>query len=377
MFFPVKMIISYPLYHAIERAVFNSRPFEKTWNAVRPKLENGVEIIAAEIHPRGPSLIRRYVYQEPALRRIIKECMTEMFHSDIMALLSQVRVIRKDIAKQQHNIVEWEKDLIAAPKKSWNPLDFSQSKLKGKINSAQSRIEKETKRIDTLINKSLFALHDRGVTISREQIDALLNTADGEDIASIMAVADTVKQIFSSLELQLSNTEPSSELSKTYAGFYMMCNRIYLEAIEQALVKIEKHYLKRIQKIRVGVISQIRMADSHLGKVSTTEAHKATLKNNIAINEKTLEAADFYTQYLNARAKDLLELRVKARQNYEVSLNTFLTMKMGSDLVNVIRKSLADLNAVFAFEPPRLSELYASGFTDQFQKLTNQIRNQK
>lgn len=371
------MIISYPLYHAIERAVYNSRPFEKTWNAVRPKLENGVEIIAAEIHPRGPSLIRRYVYQEPALRRIIKECMTEMFHSDIMALLSQVRIIRKDIAKQQHNIVEWEKDLISAPKKSWNPLDFSQSKLKGKINSAQSRIEKETKRIDSLINKSLFSLHDRGVSISREQIDALLNTAEGEDIASIMAVADTVKQIFSSLEQQLSNTEPSSELSKTYAGFYMMCNRIYLEAIEQALLKIEKQYLKRIQKIRVGVISQIRMANDHLGKVSTSDAHKATLKNNIAINEKTLDAADFYTQYLNARAKDLLELRTKARQNYEVSLNTFLTMKMGSDLVDVIRKSLADLNAVFAFEPPRLSELYSSGFTDQFQKLTNQIKNSK
>lgn len=102
-----------------------------------------------------------------------------------------------------------------------------------------------------------------------------------------------------------------------------------------------------------------------------------TLKNNITINEKTLEAADFYTRYLNARAKDLLELRVKARQNYEVSLNTFLTMKMGSELVDVIRKSLADLNAVFAFEPPRLSELYASGFTDQFQKLTLQIKDQK
>lgn len=374
MFVPVKMILTYPIYHAIERAVFTSRAFEKTWSALSPKLEKGIELIAGEVHPAGPSLIRKYVYQEPAMRRIVNECMNEMFCSDVMALLTQVRRIRKDVAKRKKEILNLEKDMIAAPKKSWNPFDFSQSKLKNKIHAAQTRINVDTKRIDEIIEDSLERLRSRGVRMSREQIDSLLNTAEGEDIAAIMSVADTVKQIFARLEHQLTETHPSAELSKTYAGFYMMCNRIYLEAIDKAIYKIDRHYMPAIEKIEANTQTQVANAQKHIAHYYASENHKMTLKTNIQINERTLEVAKFYSRHLRNRAKELLELREKARQNYEVSLNTFLTMKIGADLVDIIRSSKADLIRVFEFEPPAFSEHYAAGFNEQFNAITNEIK---
>ena len=66
MLAPVRMIVTYPLYMAMERAIFHSQTFEKTWSGLRPKLEKGVELIAQEVHPQGRNFIRRYVYQEPA-----------------------------------------------------------------------------------------------------------------------------------------------------------------------------------------------------------------------------------------------------------------------------------------------------------------------
>lgn len=74
MLAPVRMIVTYPLYMAMERAIFHSQTFEKTWSGLRPKLEKGVELIAQEVTLRACNFIRRYVYQEPATRRICSEC---------------------------------------------------------------------------------------------------------------------------------------------------------------------------------------------------------------------------------------------------------------------------------------------------------------
>ena len=59
MLAPVRMIVTYPLYMAMERAIFHSQTFEKTWSGLRPKLEKGVELIAQEVHPQGRNFIRR------------------------------------------------------------------------------------------------------------------------------------------------------------------------------------------------------------------------------------------------------------------------------------------------------------------------------
>ena len=46
MLAPVRMIVTYPLYMAMERAIFHSQTFEKTWSGLRPKLEKGVEPVS-------------------------------------------------------------------------------------------------------------------------------------------------------------------------------------------------------------------------------------------------------------------------------------------------------------------------------------------
>jgi hypothetical protein len=374
MYLPFKMFVTYPIYHAIERAIFTSRSFEKTWSALSPKLEHGVELVAGEIHPRGPALIRKYLYQEPAMRRIIRECMKDMFSTEIMVLLTSVQRVRKDIAKREKEILGWEKDMIAAPKKSWNPFDFSQSKLKGKIQAARTRINVDNERIEQHIDKALRILEKRSIRMTREQIESLLFSAEGEDIASIMAVADTVKQIFFRLEKQLAEENPSAELSKTYAGFYMMGCRIYLEAIDMAIHKIDRKYLKGLERIQNGTMQQVDKATAHMKHYYANDHHIETLKTNIAINQRTLQAAQFYARNLRNRSKDLLELRVRAKHNYEVSLNTFLTMKMGADLVDIIRSSQTDLARIFEFELPKISELCSSGFSDQYRAITEEIK---
>ena len=374
MLTPVRMIVSYPLSLALERYVFSSRSFEKTWGSLRPRLEKGIELIAAEVHPQGRNFIRRYVYQEPAIRRICTECFHEMFSNEVMALLSQVDHIRKDIRKYQKKIIDWEKDLIAAPKKSWNPLDFSQSKLKEKIARSKNKIAQSEKEITELTANALNALNARGVKMDQSQLLGLIESAEGEDIAAILSVADTVGQIFKRLESQLQEREPTPELSKTYAGFYMMCSRLYLEAIDRAISRIDGVYMKRIAGIEHEAFRQINKAEEKLALPNLTEPSRKTLENNVLINRQILEVIKFYTKHLNKRLKELLALQGKARLNYEIALNTFLTMKIGAELAGCISQAEKDLSGIFEFEPPALSPLYDIGFKEQFRAVTRQIR---
>lgn len=375
MLAPVRMIVTYPLYLALEKAVFSSQPFEKTWSNLRPHLEKGVDLIASEIHPQGHNLLRRYVYQEQAIRRVMNECFKDMLSTEIMALVTEVQQARRGIEKRKKQILEWEKDLIIAPKKSWNPLDSTQSKLKEKITRAKNKNESEQEHIIELVEKVHHELEVRGVKLSQQQLTALIDTAEGQDIAAILSVADSVKQIFHRVESQLKEGGQSPELSKTYAGFYMMCNRLYLESIEQALTRINKVYMKRVTSIERQAQKQIIKAEESLMARDQTDVNKLTLENNIRINRQILEVVKFYVRHLNKRTKELLELRTKAKLNYDVALNTFLTMKIGSELATCIHQAEQDISKVFEFEPPTISALYDVGFKDQFLAVTKQIRN--
>lgn len=372
---PIRMFISYPLCYAFERTVIRSQTFERTWSNMRPHLEKGIELIAQEAHPDGRSLLRKYIYQEPAVRRVVNDCLREIFSTDIMAMVTEVQLNRRRIAARKNEIIEWEKDLIGSPKRSWNPLNASVSQIKEKIERNKVKNAADEKQNQALIDETLEKLRARGVKLNKTQLEGLVNTADGEDVAAIMSTADSIRLIFQKMEAQLKTDGATPELSKSYAGFYMMCCRLYIEAIDRALLKIEKFYLPRVNGIEKTARKHIRSAESKLNHSQITEEQIGILKKNILINEQIIDVAKFYIKHLNTRAKDLLALKDKAQLNYEISVNTFFTMKMGADLSLLMKNSEQDLRRIFEFEMPSLSALYDVGFGEQFAAVTRQLQN--
>ncbi len=368
------MIFTYPFFYVAERTVIRSRSFEKVWLRMRPKFEKGIELIAQEAHPQGRSMLRKYLYHEPAVRRIINECLSEMTSTDVLSVFKQVQQINRQTDKRNRQIVEWEKDLISAPKHSRNPFNPSQGRIRSKIEKAQRANEAAQNDIETLTTTAIGKLKERGVNLSKEQLEFLLESAEGEDIASIMACADMIKQMYGRMSVQLQECAPSPELSKTYAGFHMMCCRLYFEAILKLLRKIEKSYLPKISSIQNQSTKYIEKAEEKLQHPRLTEFQKIALENNIVINKQVLEVSKFYVKHLNHRARDLLDLRDKAKLNYEVSLNTFLTLKAGAGLASIMQSSEKDLSLIFNFESPPITTVYDISFGDQFTSVTKQLK---
>lgn len=76
--------------------------------------------------------------------------------------------------------------------KDLNILNSTQSNLKDKISRYKSKIEYDEKQIVVLLDKALDSLKARGVRIDREQLESLIESAEGENLAAILSAADCV-----------------------------------------------------------------------------------------------------------------------------------------------------------------------------------------
>lgn len=67
-----------------------------------------------------------------------------------------------------------------------------------------------------LLDKALDSLKARGVRIDREQLESLIESAEGENLAAILSVADCVGQVLKRLSLSSENqTRHQNSLRRT------------------------------------------------------------------------------------------------------------------------------------------------------------------
>ena len=96
--------------------------------------------------------------------------------------------------------------------------------------------------------------------------------------------------------------------------------------------------------------------------------------NNLDLNSRTIDLADLYEKHLQRRLEDLERLEGEMKINYELARNTFRTVKVGGELVDVIRAGEKDLRSIFEFEPPKLEAFYDKKLREEFDAITAELK---
>ena len=96
--------------------------------------------------------------------------------------------------------------------------------------------------------------------------------------------------------------------------------------------------------------------------------------NPRSLNSRTIDLADLYEKHLQRRLEDLERLSAEMKINYELARNTFRTVKVGGELVDVIRAGEKDLQSIFEFEPPKLEAFYDKNLRADFDELTAKLK---
>lgn len=352
----------------------SARTFAAFWKRVSPRLQEGVSYIdrhedeGLEVEK---TLLETITFRDPEITRIVDGCLKEFLHSDVLSLIDQVQRIEDGITARREQINVWKLSLIAAPATSLMPLRQTRASLNRRIARERKAIERDEARIDALKASTLEAMAARGLAMTPEQLDGLLYSAEGGDIAQVMAVAENIRAIEHSLSAELKGPDAGAEQVRAYTGYVMMCYRVYLAALDRAARTIRTVYLKRLEGIIAEATSQMMKADALRQSLG---ARSDVAMNNLDLNARTIDLADLYEKHLNRRLEDLARLSAEMRINYELSRNTFRTVKLGGELVDVIRAGEKDLQSIFEFEPPRLEAFYDKKLREDFDAITARLK---
>lgn len=349
-----------------------AQTFERFWQKVSPKLQDGVSYLEKtdqdELIARK-TFMEIVTFRDARLTRIINSCLEDFLHSDVLALIDSVQRLQDQIEKRKERINSWRLGLISAPASTLNPLRQTRARLFKRIKKEQASIEHDLAQIESLKAEALEKLAQERIPLTAEQLDGLLYTAEGTELAQIMAVAENIRAIQAHLSATLDSSNNAQV--KTCTGLLMLCYRIYVEIIERAISKVSGSYLEKLEELSDEANRQILRA-----KVLFEQSKKTSdvARSNMQINARTISLIALYREHLKKRLTELEKLRKEMTANYELSLNTFRTVKVGSELLSVIAAGEKDLAAIFGFEPPQLKSIYTEGLAEEFESLTRKLK---
>lgn len=351
-----------------------TKTFAAFWKAVSPKLSEGVSYMEKHqdegLNP-DRTFLEVITFRDAQIQRIVDDCLKEFMHSDVLNLIDQVQKIQDRVTERREQINAWKLATISAPATSLMPLKQTRTWLERRIAREKKAIDADNAKIETLKTETLAKLAQDGIVMTPEQIDGLLYTAEGTQLAQVMAVAENIKAIEGKLAELLSGPDAGPEQVKSYTGFLMMSYRVYIAAIGRAIEIIDDDYLYRISDIINEANNQMLAADEIHQK---SPERSAIAINNIDINARTIELAELYADHLRSRKERLQTLLRDMKLNFELARNTFRTVKVGAELIDVIKSSEKDLLSIFEFEPPQLDAFYDKEMRREFDALTQKLR---
>ena len=197
---------------------------------------------------------------------------------------------------------------INAPDSTYMFWRDTKSKIDAKISETLkeiSRAEAEIAGINSRITEELSKL---GITLSDEQADILINSVTGEDILQNTVIFENVKAVVTKLEELSREDTNTQEITKRYAGMYLVLNDVLLLTQEELVKKMDSEYKPRLSEIRNEAESLRKEALTRSNNRSYSSAQRKSFALNAKSNAATIQAAKLYGQLLDTQRLSLMSL---------------------------------------------------------------------
>lgn len=97
--------------------------------------------------------------------------------------------------------------------------EMTRSALARRIERERQAIDTDRKRIATLKTETLARLEQDGIGMTPEQLDGILYSAEGTELAQVMAVAENIKAIEKIWRSRLKGLTPAPNRSRPIRAF--------------------------------------------------------------------------------------------------------------------------------------------------------------
>lgn len=349
--------------------------FSKMWSKAMPKLEQ-----ALELFERGETLPESKIFgadkqsNNAKYEKLLNEVFDILLDSEFHASRGEYRSLEGRIDKSEQKIAELRKERIGAPEKSWIPFRQTRSKIDKEVDELKEDIARFRKEKEAIRSSMVAALSAMGVSVDGARLDILLASVSGDDVIALLLAADSIKKINLQIVELLRKGEGSIHMARKYTGIHMVLVDIYLHAHHDVLEKIASEYSPRLDAITSSAQILKKQAEQMLAGTPGGDGQRQVLETNVKANERTVQTASLYREYLRTQQNKLRISAEKLKNDLSVARNTYQTVKTGGDLISLINISMRTLEGVFGFALPDLSTVYDQEVLKEFERITGQIR---
>lgn len=369
-------ILTLALFSALPALGESDLFFGKIWDKALPKLEKSLEIF-----DRAKDLPDSAFFGEDkqSNRKKYEDLLDSVFEiltgSGLNNARKEYNFLQIKIEQAGDEIELLLKNRITAPDKSWNPVRKTKKNIDDKIAELREEIKNNNARKEELKASISESLAELGVDAGDNRLDILLSSVSGDDIMHLMLAADSIKKINLQIVKLVEEGQGTVQAARKYTGIHMVLTDLYLHANLDALERIGREYIPRLEEIIKTAKRLGSEAKQMLAATGRDDRNRLVLEANAGANERTVKTAELYRQYLRSQENALRGASEKLKKDYFVAKNTYDTVKTGTDLISLIQVSMTTLEGIFGFVMPDLSLAYDEELMKEFERLTDQIKS--
>ena len=279
----------------------------------------------------------------------------------------RIREINEELARDR------EARLSASPEEELTaltrPFTDSVEDIDERIDAAENERSELEREIDTLEDEFVDGLRSIGVELDRDSVQSLLGTVSGDDFLEMCVAFDNIRIVTVQLQDLTEQAGESLDVARRYYGSYVVLVRI--------MDRIQKTFIERIENEQIPRLKEFEdRARDNIAQAERNErdgGDPAVAAQNIRSNRLTLEATDFYRSFLLEQARDAQARNEALQPKLRDALNTYDTVRLSSQVAELIREGQRNFSALLELEVPDLRGFENAELEAEFRRLTEQL----
>jgi hypothetical protein len=344
--------------------------FPRVWEDIVPRLEETRQLEDQQRElPEQAWFARDRDDNIEDINALLDESIEILAVSSSNRYRSRIRELEQSIREAQDKIAEYRRRRVAAPKEALlekTVEDYGQA-----IAEQSAQIAAYRSQLQGVKNELARELRAQGLEISGEQLDFLLSTVVGDDLLTLGVAFDNVRSITSQLEQLMVESQEDLNSARRYYGMYTVLLKVLVRMHQQVIDGVNQRYLAEIDAIIAatkGLLEETRRLQRR------SPGNHQALAANIEAQRLTLQTATFYRDYLVEQARDVIGARDSLIEDMAIAENTYETVKVSGELVDLMKSSQHLLEALMDRQVPPLRTFENVAMKREFEKLTAQLR---
>ncbi len=314
-----------------------------------------------------------------AINELLDQAIEVLSVSEVSDYRGRIRDANQSIASSQEKIADYRRQRVSA---AWakdqsqidkvNPFELSKEAIDEQIKNEQGEIERQKQELVKLKKTFASELSKIGVEVDEAGVESLLASVSGDDIVTMAVVFDNIKHLTEQLQDLTEQSGEALEVSKRYYGMYVVMIHV-MDRIQKTFVRdVNEKHVPKLQEFSDQADQNIAQARA-LIKVNGGDAK--TLNANIASNLLTKETAALYIKYLKHNAGLIAAENKRAQKNLATAMNTYDTVKLSSDVAELMSTGRRDFETLMKLQVPTLREFGNESIRREFERMTSELRS--